>query len=236
MRFRMPSYGTLVLMTATYVTYLGVRGQLVLYIHPRYVVFTAVLSGIGVLLTLMDGHYSQDASHQEHGNKLLYVPLLFLLVGAVLLPARTLSSATVSQRTTDSGSIVSSAESQPVNTLFAGSSKGLRLNDWSRVLQANTDPDYYVNKPAQVSGFVYDAGLGQDTVWLARFVVTCCAVDAQPIGVPVQIVGWSGDYSEDEWVQVTGEFRLLPTADGDQIVLVPDTIEKIDQPGNPYAS
>ena len=110
------------------------------------------------------------------------------------------------------------------------------MADWSRLLATNQDPNYYANRPAVISGFVYDSGLGTDTVWLARFVVTCCAVDAQPVGVPVRIANWADQYDEDDWLEVEGTFTLLETATGQEIVLQPESVTQIDIPEDPYAN
>jgi putative membrane protein len=238
MRFKNTDVQALVMLgAATYVTYLGLTDQLNLYIHPRYIVFTVVMAVIGVVVALFAAYYPAKKDDHKHKSSILkLLPLMLVMVTAIVLPARTLTSATVSQRSIDSGSLVTTAESRPLNTLFQGSSKGLRIADWSRLLVTNTDPAYYVNKPAKVSGFVYDAGLGDNTVWLARFVLTCCAVDAQPVGVAVQLDGWRGQYSQDEWLEVEGEFRLAETADGQQFVIIPDSVRSIERPSNPYAN
>ena len=239
MRFKF-SHTTVLLTVATYVLYLGVRGDLDLYIHPRYIVFTIVMATIGGAVLFINGlsNATHDDSDTHIGDRswLMLVPLIVLVSAALILPAQTLSSSTVSQRITDAGSLIATAESRPVSTLFAGSSRGLRISDWSRILDSNTDPAYYTNKPAKISGFAYDAGLGDDTVWLARFVLTCCAVDAQPIGVAVRIPDWKNTYQENDWIAVEGEFSLQPTAQGEQIVLVPETVDAIDEPENPYAN
>lgn len=225
----------IVLVTAAvYITFLGATNQLGLYIHPRYTLFTVIMAVIAFILTSVDkSNIHDDSSHRTFDLAML--PLIFLLVTALFLPARTLSSATVSQRTTDAGSIITTADSKSSALLFAGSSKGLGIADWSRLLLTNTDANFYLNKPANVSGFVYDAAFGDDTIWIARFVLTCCAVDAQPTGIPVRIPNWSSEYKQDEWIRVEGTFSLQPTARGEQIVLVPDKINKIDTPKDPYA-
>lgn len=240
MPFKLPSFAASVLIvTATYVLYLWFVSDLNLYIHPRYIVFTFIFAGIGLVLSLLHAITDRkkavgDDTARE--SKLLLMPILFLLAVALLLPARTLSSATVSQRATDSGSLVASADSQSINSLFSGSSRGLRLQDWSRLLSSEDDPAYYVNKPAKISGFVYDADLGNNTIWVARFVLTCCAVDAQPIGVPVKVDDWQNKFAQDEWIEIEGEFTQAETAQGDMIVLLPTEINKIDVPRNPYAN
>jgi len=219
-----------------YVLQLGITDDLDFYIHPRYIIFTFAMASIGLVLMLT----SYTSEHDEHNaghksGRLAMIPLGLMLLFA-LLPAKSLTSSTVTQRSTDAGSIVTTSDSKPINTLFAGSSKGLKLADWSRLLSSSSDESYYANKPAKVSGFVYDSGLGQDTVWIARFVVTCCAVDAQPIGVPVHIKNWENTYEEDQWLEIEGEFTNSTTSEGDQLILKPTSVTEIDQPERPYAN
>lgn len=224
------------LIACLYVVLLGMDSKLDLYIHPRYILFTIILAATGLVILLADTAATSDKHGHEHVRFSSLIPLYILLSAALLLPAKSLSSATVSQRSIDSGSVVTTASSQPLHTLFAGSSRGLKLADWTRLLQTNTDPTYYVNKPAKISGFIYDAGLGPDTVWLARFILTCCAVDAQPVGVPVHIPGWQDQYAQDQWVEVEGAFTASSTSDTAQLVLEPETITAIEEPDNPYAN
>ncbi len=238
MRFSGKDIQTLVLfVAAAYVLHLGITDALALYIHPRYIPFTITMSVIGIVVILADAWTQKKRdNHNHHAGKLSMLPLAVVLGAAVVLPARSLSSATVSQRSIDAGSLVVSTDTKPIHTLFAGSTRGLSVSDWSRLIQTNSSPAYYANKPATVSGFVYDAGLGQDTVWLARFIVTCCAVDAQPVGVPVRIEGWDGHYEEDEWVEVEGTFQESETSRGTELVLMPSSVQQIEEPSNPYAN
>jgi putative membrane protein len=72
-------------------------------------------------------------------------------------------------------------------------------------------------------------------VYVARFLVTCCAVDAQPLAVPVLLPGWQDEFAADDWVEVTGGFAPNPTTGATEpMVLVPDTVTEIEQPAQPY--
>jgi putative membrane protein len=65
--------------------------------------------------------------------------------------------------------------------------------------------------------------------------VTCCAVDAQPLGVPVYLPGWSSTFSSDDWVSVDGSFASNPSSTSLQpVAIVPDTVTPIEQPREPY--
>lgn len=234
MRFKSHLPAILLLSTAVYILYLGITNQLRLYIHPRYITFTFVMAALCLMVIFLNQYFVINGFTYKK-NGLLYVLSGVVLV-ALLLPARTLTSSTVSQRSVDAGSITALNDTASITELYSQSTKGLKMNDWSRLLENNTDPAFYANKPAKISGFVYDAGLGDNTVWLARFILTCCAVDARPIGIPVQIENWQAEYSEDEWVEVEGSFKLGNTDTGEQLVLIPDAIQKIAIPENPYAN
>ena len=241
MRFKLPPNRlVIVIIFATYVLYLGFNSQLKFYIHPRYVVFTFSMAAIGLLLALMDGYFDSKSSVKKHNHskqsKIIHLPMYFIIAVALFIPARSLTSATISQRAADTGSIISTSESKPLTSLFSGSSKGLSISDWSRIIDDNKDSAYYANKPVKISGFVYDGNLGDNVMLLARFVVTCCAVDAVPVTVPVEIANWQSEYEQDEWLEVEGYFEEIITSKGEALVLVPSSVIKIEQPSNPYAN
>lgn len=55
-----------------------------------------------------------------------------------------------------------------------------------------------------LSGFVYkDESFPPDTILVARLMITCCAADAMVVGYHVRVED-AGDFSSDEWIQVTG--------------------------------
>ena len=76
-----------------------------------------------------------------------------------------------------------------------------------------------------LEGFV--TGTGEGTFSLTRFYVSCCAADAVPYSVTVE----SPDhYEDDTWLRVSGWLGKA----GDEYVLIPDVIEPIDVPKDPY--
>lgn len=223
------------LVSAVYVLHLGVAGKLNLYIHPRYILFTTAMTII-ILFMLFIQNNKESSFEEESKSKFWLFPLVLILITAIIFPASSLTSSTVSQRSVDSGSIVTSLDSKPINLLFSGSSKGLKLSDWSRLLETNSDPDYYANKPVKVSGFIYDSELDADTALLARFVLTCCAIDAQPVSMPVEITNWQNEYQEDDWIEVEGQIKQKNVDGSPILVLIPDSVTRIEEPSNPYAN
>lgn len=230
--------------------YLWKAQDLDYYIHPRYELFTVLMSVACIMLCMIyaiqktaggHSHYDSHTHRYTHTRRmgllrrsLGFLPLAAVLIFAVALPSRSLQSVTVSQRATNLQNVNAIDRSQMLQV--SGSSRGLSIVDWSQLLQTNTDEAYYKNKPAKISGFIYDAQLGSDAVWIARFAVTCCAVDAQPLGVPIFIERWHEQYTQDQWIEVEGEFQNRTTRSGTQLVLVPTSIKPIEEPQNPYVN
>ena len=234
MRFKENLPFVVLFLSTIYVLFLGYSDDLDLYIHPRYIVFTIVMSLLCLALVL--GSHFLNRPHATKKLSFNTLPIIAVLVLSITFPARSLTSATVTQRSVNQGSTVAASAQESEALLFSQSSRILTLRDWHRLISINTDESYYANKTAEVSGFAYDAGLGNDTFWLARFVVTCCAVDAAPIGVPVRVSGWQDAYRQDQWLKVEGQFKSLETAEGRQLVLVPNDIQAIEEPDDPYAN
>ncbi|RIJ09651.1 TIGR03943 family protein, partial [Clavibacter nebraskensis] len=108
--------------------------------------------------------------------------------------------------------------------------------DWSQLLAQTTDPTFFTSKSVDITGFVSaDPDDPDDVFYVTRFVVTCCAVDAQPVGVPVYQPGWRSTLQTDEWVRVTGPFASNPSAKSRQpLAVMPQGVEQVDQPADPY--
>lgn len=240
---------TLSLIGVVAILWLGATGRLELYIHPRYVVFTIVMAVIGGAASIaaflaLPGRSEHDDDHDElpegpprtgwraaiavTGSALLVVGAV---IGLLVLPPATLTSATAENRDIAGSTALSSADT---TQLVGGDSATFTVKDWATLLHQGLGDDFFAGKPAAISGFLVPTD-DPDVVYVARFLVTCCAVDAQPLAVPVLLPGWQNDFSADEWVEVTGGFAPNPDADaGEPMVLVPVTVTQIEQPAQPY--
>ena len=70
--------------------------------------------------------------------------------------------------------------------------------------------------------------------WLLyRFVITCCAADAQPVAVMLT-GGMATNWTNDAWVRATGRFTLRPEESRPVPVLELDGLEAQKKPRNPY--
>ncbi|MBF4573926.1 TIGR03943 family protein [Herbiconiux sp. VKM Ac-1786] len=156
-------------------------------------------------------------------------------VGALLIvPPSTLTTATVDQRDLNASAAVT--DTGATETLVGSDTSAFTIKDWASLLRQGAGEDYFAGKTATLTGFVTpDPTDPDDVFYVARFVVTCCAVDAQPVGVPVYLPGWQDSYAVDSWVEASGSFGTNPsTASSQPIVFEPADITPVDQPAEPY--
>jgi uncharacterized repeat protein (TIGR03943 family) len=160
-----------------------------------------------------------------------------IIVGATLallvLPPATLTSAVAAQRSINSET---SVIDQGGATLIGADTSTFTVKDWAVLLRQNPDVDAYTGTPVEVSGFVLASTEDSENVfYITRFVVTHCAIDAQPVGVPIYLPGWQEEYDADQWVEASGALAANPAPSGtDPLVLVPEELARIEEPSDPY--
>ena len=230
------------------IVWLALTNQLGLYIHPRYFVFTVIMCVAGAVFVVLafafppapDSEVSEHDSHSKPARGVwAWASANILLLAAttvalLVLPPVMLTNATVAQRDIN-GSAARSAGNDSV-ILVGGDESSLTVKDWAGLLRQGADEVTLAGKTPTLIGFVTpDLDDPTNVFYVARFVVTCCAVDAQPIGVPVYLPGWQDQFDVDNWVSVTGAFIPNPSSDSFQaIVLSPSDISVTDQPAQPY--
>ncbi len=244
--------------------WLTVTGQLGLYIHPRYFVFTAVMAVLAAVFTVAafaivpsaDAELDDtehDHAHDDHAHEPDHQPeepggkppsgtaalvgsvlVIVLTAGALLaLPPATLTTSTVEKR--DLNASVAGPTAESID-LTGGDYSSFTVKDWAALIRQGASDDYFAGTPVTLTGFVTpDPDDAENVFYVARFVVTCCAVDAQPVGVAVYAPGWQDRFPVDSWVTVTGEFDANPSlASLQTTAITPVTIEETTQPNQPY--
>jgi uncharacterized repeat protein (TIGR03943 family) len=224
--------------------WLGATNQLILYIHPRYVVFTVIMAVIGLVLVVASFIDRPDHDHDDRSTSLktvlsvvATVLTLGVAVALVVVPPATLTTATADQRVINSVNVGSSSASVASSaSASSGASAKYSVLDWSTLLRQTSDSSFYAGKAVDVVGFVTpDTDDPSNLFYLSRFVITCCAVDAQPVGVPVYLADWKSHYKSNEWVRITGQFVSNPSRKSEQsIALLPQKTSKVKQPSDPY--
>jgi uncharacterized repeat protein (TIGR03943 family) len=230
-------YSTIIFLFAVYIGLLFYSGKLNFYINPRYTEFTyamglvaVIFGGMGIIHVLEARGWLEDKlSWREFLASLLLVGTLAV---GILLPVQRLSVATASQRELDFNSVgagrISAAD------LFIQNTRAYDLGDWISSMSYNPDEEFYIGKQVDVSGFIFprdQSDSGHFTV--ARFIVTCCAVDATPVGLLVA-GKWQDGFSQNDWVRVEGTFALQEVAGQEELVVVAENITIVPEPAIPY--
>lgn len=227
--------------------WLAAVGHLDLYINPRYNVFTVILSAIavaastaGLVSVLRHRHRAHGVSGRRSrirrvGAVLATLVVVALSLGMLVLPPSTLSARTAQERTVETGSLSSATGSTGTVALLGSGSidtKGYGVKDWASLIRQTTDTSSLIGTRLTLTGFVVPSNGGQFT--LTRFVISCCAVDAQPVGVEV-LPRDGAVQSSGAWVQVTGALVANPdVAASNQLVIRPTNVRVVAQPKDPY--
>lgn len=212
--------------------WLGAVNKLQLYIHPRYKLFTLVMAGIGIgLIALSLAIHTAVKPHKVAKQQTIQAALLIICcLIFIIIPPSALSSDTASQRGLNS-TVVDTISSRPVSIKDDTDFRAFGIKEWSSLL-ATTDAAFFNQKPVHISGFVYPGEKPDPSVfYIARFQVTCCAVDAQAKGVPVYMPNWQQKYRVDQWLSVEGAFAVRGQ---DKAYVMPTKVTPIAQPENPY--
>lgn len=253
-----------VLAVALCTLWLALVGHLDLYINPRYSVFTIVLAAVAVpasiagLVVIARGHghtHGDDDDHDGgdgHGQhrtgrgravRLVLggaaaVVTIGVTVSMLVLPPTTLSARTAQQRSVDSATLSNATGSESAVSLLGSDgvdTSEYGVKDWAALIRQTTDTTALVGQHVRLSGFVVPGTDGSFT--LTRFVISCCAVDAQPVGLGVVTDGDGADPAPEEgqWVTVSGALAANPDQSADaRIVIKAATITEIAQPKDPY--
>ena len=222
--------------------WLAIAGKLTLYIHPRYLVFTVLMAFVALVLiaaAFTAPRHTDPARRRRVGLASIAGVVVAAAVagGMLVLPPATLTTATADQRALNSTTIGAEAQSvESASTQSGAAFARFTVVDWASLLRQTSDPAFYSGKSVDVVGFITGSDDDpQNIYYVSRFIITCCAVDAQPVGVAVYQPGWSAALAEGDWVHLEGEFAASPsTAGGPSIVLRPDTTESVEEPSEPY--
>lgn len=220
-----------VLLVAT--VWLGSVNKLQLYIHPRYILFTLIMAAIGFgLIALSLLLHTAAIRHKASWGRTMRAALLITgCLVFIVVPPMALSSNTASQRGLNS-TVVDTISSRPINIQDGTDFQAFGVKEWASLL-ATTDATFFQNKPVHVSGFVYPGEKPDPSIfYIARFQVTCCAVDAQAKGIPVFMPNWQEKYRVDQWLHIEGTFTVR--GQPAQALITPTKVTSISQPENPY--
>ncbi len=216
-------------------------GKLSLLIHRDY--FWLVIAG-GIGLSIVSSLKALELLRQRPKipapqHITLFPPgfssallLSTAILGLVVTP-RVFASQTALQRgVTD---VLQATRSQPQAFRSSVRSDERSLVDWVRTLNVYPEPDAYSGQKVKVQGFViHPSELPPEYLLLSRFVITCCAADAYPVGLPVKLTQNRQVYPQDTWLEVEGEMITQDLQNKRQLTIQASSLRPIQQPQNPY--
>ncbi|MDJ1185374.1 TIGR03943 family putative permease subunit [Roseofilum casamattae] len=228
-----------------------ITGELNLLIHPAYHWLTVIAGVILIALSSFKGwqlwrRYQTRLANRsrtslkaaEHSTLLPQSLSCYLLIFAAMVALTVRPHAFTSETALKRGvnDFLPVTQVTPQSFANAASRQGLSLVEWVRTLNVYPEPDAYTGEDASVQGFaIHPPDFPEDYILLARFVVTCCAADAYPVGLPVYLPDGDRDrYPEDGWLDVTGVMETHVLNDRRKLVIKANTIESIPEPKNPY--
>jgi uncharacterized repeat protein (TIGR03943 family) len=216
-------------------------GKLNRLIHPDYA-WLAIVGGIGLLgfggwrtWQLLQNRRTTPA--QAHitllppgwGSVLL---LITAIVGLSTTP-RTFSSQTAFQRGVMDTVALTRTQPQAFRATIRPEERN--LIDWVRTVNTYPEPDAYTGQKVNVQGFViHPPELSEEYFLISRFVITCCAADVYPIGLPVKLAQSRRVYPADSWLQVEGQMITETVGGKRQLTIQAAKLTPIPEPKNPY--
>ena len=203
----------------------ALSGGLALYIHPRYHLWLGITGGLLALFGVARFIWGKTAVRSD----LLLLPG-FVVLFLVIVPARPLGASLVPTK-----SLAAQSNADLIARLEHSRSENTRqwsLLDWTAALRSE-GVAALVGKEVSYDGFVFrDATLPADSIYVGRYVVTCCTADGRALALAVEAEG-ATSYADDQWVQVEGTL-VMRTIDGEQVPFVEGTLIPIETPKVPY--
>ena len=209
------------LLACGYIILIAVRGQLGFYIHPRYHLLAVVATMAGGMLLILDivlelrhnlagkRRASAGVTTTERPKKprrkipILSIVTAGILILAIILPPRSLSSSSAVNRAT-SGLISTTGRCDKPESLDG---KPVSMNRWRSAFDDCPNDSFFDGVTIDVTGFVArdPSGFYDNHYFeLSRFVISCCAVDSTPISILVKTPD-AECYRDNQWLQVRGQ-------------------------------
>lgn len=238
------------LLACGYIILIAVRGQLGFYIHPRYHLLAVVATMAGGMLLILDivlelRHNlarkrctSAGVTTTERPKKprrkipILSIVTAGILILAIILPPRPLSSSSAANRATSGPTSTTGRCDKPESL----DGKPVSMNRWRSAFDDCPNDSFFDGVTIDVTGFVArdPSGFYDNRYFeLSRFVISCCAVDSTPISILVKTPD-AERYRDNQWLQVRGQIKRELSGSKAVYVLTNPTITPTTEPANPY--
>lgn len=229
-------------------------GKLLLLLHPDYAWLSnsaaIALAGLALFKLIkaiskirgQKRNKTNSASSEPNQGHVTLLPpnlssavLLAVAVFGMIYTPRAFASQTALQR--GISETLTLTRAQPQRFARAASPEERTVIDWIRQINVYPEPDAYAGEAVEVKGFViYPEGWPENYLMVSRFVLTCCAADAYPVGLPVKLKDGETKttYPVDSWLAVRGEMTTETLEGRRQLAIAPAEISTIEEPKNPY--
>lgn len=222
-------------------------GKLFLLIHPNYMGLT-IAAGIALLvMSFVKGsalltRWTRTADRPAPPPHVTLFPpgwsnaiLLVVAIVGLLIEPRPFASQTAIQRGLTDSTL--STRTKPQAFRSSTRPEDRSLIDWVRTLNVYPEPDAYTGQKVNLQGFVVyppAAQMPEQYLLISRFVITCCAADVYPVGLPVKLSEPRSQYPADKWFEVEGQMITETLGGKRQLVIQASALKPIPAPKNPY--
>ena len=178
-----------------------------------------------IALTVMSISSSDVASNTAKKHHwILAISALVVLS----LPAQTLSPRIAEARKQTAASTIQNDQS--TFDTYTTDYTHFDIQEWSNLLASHPRKESIENKEARISGFLYFDNSGNPNI--ARFRLSCCAVDATPLSIPLRISNFTQGLESGSWYEVTGKM-LFDDIKNDFLLYV-EQVDPIEAPKEQY--
>lgn len=214
-----------------YIIYLYSIKKLNFLIHERYIIFT-LLAGIVLLIV---GLIGVSITFKIKNKKIQFNLSLVILIVSILVPfiqLKSLSSESFNIRSANSKVKIADNEKQDIRQKinFRIDTNEFTIYDW---IKAKGLDDLSIFKEKEFTGTGFITPKPGSMFILSRFIVSCCIVDATPIGILVDY-DYTKEYKANDWLEVRGKFKIQDVNGIMEPVIVPTSVIKINTPDNVY--
>lgn len=219
--------------------------ELYLLIHPNYFVLVVVagiiLIIIGIVKAIQLLREREPVQEAQHMNLIpprfgSFLLIVVAIIGFSVAPRAFASDKAIQRGVAEFGQANSRLQPQSFRTATRPEERS--LVDWTRTLSVYPEPDAYTGQKVKVKGFIiHPPDLGNEYLFIARFVLTCCAADAYPVGLPVKLKQGQTreEFKKDSWFEVEGKMATETLLGKRQLTIISNSMKKVDRPKNPYS-
>lgn len=213
-------------------------GSVKYYVHPRIVPYMKfAIAAMGLISLFLAGDILRPRRRKT--NLIVYMIFIIPLTAAFVFPGRSIESASsynfqISDNYSSDNEITT-PDNKDTGLSLVGDT--VIMDDenfvgWYDELFINQDK--YIGKKIEVVGFVFRMeDFDKNHFVPARFMMACCAADAQPAGFLCRYEKAS-EFKDNTWVKVTGVIGQDIIRNQKMPVIIAESVEEVEKPENEY--